>query len=116
MELLALGLAFILELIAFIGFAALGLLVPVPRLAQLGLSAVLLIGLMLFWGAYMAPRAPKPLPTREYYIVKLFIYSLAAGMLYRLYGPDTGIFFAAAVILNELALYKHNAERTGRAN
>jgi hypothetical protein len=111
MEPLGLLLAFILELIAFIGFAALGLLVPAARPVQLSICAALLIGLVVFWGKYMAPRATKPLSLKAYYLVKALVYGPAAYMVYTLYGHDTGIIFAVAVMLNEAALSKHNADR-----
>jgi hypothetical protein len=114
MEQLTLGLAFLLELTAFIGFAALGLLLPAPHALQLGLCMILLLALLAFWGRYMAPRAVKPLSLPRYYAVKAAIYGLAGFMLFRLYGPNTGIIFSAATILNELALYKHNAARLAR--
>jgi hypothetical protein len=116
MEVLGLTLAFILELIAFIGFAALGLLAPVPRLAQLGLCLILLSGLLVFWGRYMAPRAPKPFSLNAYYFAKALVYAPAAFMLDKLYSHDTGIIFATAALLNEAALYKHNATRLRKAN
>lgn len=111
MEQVMFGLAFILEIMAFVGFSALGLLVPAPHFVQLGLCALLFVVLVAFWGRFMAPRATHPLPLRAYYAVKTVIYGAAAFMIARLYGQDTGIIFTIALILNELALYKHNAER-----
>ena len=108
---MALGLAFILEIIFFIGFAALGLLLPVPHVVQLALCAALLIVLFVFWGKYMAPRAPNPLPLKFYYTAKVLVYGPAAFMIFRLYGQGTGIALVVAGILNELALHKHNATR-----
>jgi hypothetical protein len=37
-------------------------------------------------------------------------------MLDKLYSHDTGIIFATAALLNEAALYKHNATRLRKAN
>jgi hypothetical protein len=114
MEQLALALAFIIELLAFIGFAALGLLLPVPRPAQLGLCVILLVALIAFWGRYMAPRAANPLPLPLYYAAKALVYIPACFMILKLYADGSGIIFGAAIVLNELALYKHNAARLSR--
>jgi hypothetical protein len=111
MEQVMLGLAFILEIMAFVGFSALGLLAPAPRLVQLGVCLVLFAALVLFWGRFMAPRSTHPLPLKPYYIAKLIIYGSAAYMIIKLYGQGTGAAFTIALILNELALFKYNAER-----
>ncbi|HSW66770.1 MAG TPA: YrdB family protein [Bacillota bacterium] len=108
MKPIALALAFILELVAFIQFASIGQLLRAGPI----LHGILFIGLisavLVFWSVFMAPKAPKKLHGDAYYVAKTLIYAVAATAIYRLHGPGWGGAFIFAALLDEAVLYKHN--------
>jgi hypothetical protein len=105
---LNLTLAFLLEIVAFIGFAAVGFLLPVDTLFQI-ISVVLLFALLVvFWGRYMSPKAPKKVNLAAYYVIKFVIYAVAAFTLFHFYGQFESILFFAASLVNDSLLFKYN--------
>jgi Protein of unknown function (DUF2568) len=108
MKSVALGIAFLLEIIAFISFACFGLLLPIAHSFQLLVSALLFLALIMFWSSYMAPRAPKKFKVTAYYLSKLLIYALAAVVLFQTQNLLFFIVFVMAVIIDEITLFEHN--------
>lgn len=104
-------LAFLLEIIAFIGFAAVGFLFPIETLFQV-ISAVALFALLVvFWSRFMSPRAPQKVNLTTYYLVKFVLYGTAAFTIFYLYGKFEGSLFFTAALLNDLLLFKYNKNR-----
>ena len=105
MQFIALAIAFILELIAFVSFAALGLLAPADKIVR-GILVVVLLGVVVtFWSLYMAPQASMKLDGGLYYLAKATIYLIALIPLYVLGQPAWAGAFALAVIIDEAFLY-----------
>jgi hypothetical protein len=104
----ALGAAFLLEIVAFISFASVGFLFSVTHFVQLVIAFVLFVTLITFWSLYMAPKAPKKFKVVPYYVSKAVIYSLAALSIFKSHGVTLGILFVVFVILDEALLFKHN--------
>lgn len=107
MKLLALALAFILELIAFGSFAALGLLAPGGKIVRGALVVVLLGIVVTFWALYMAPQSPMKLDGTLYYVAKATIYLIAAIPLYVLGQPLWAGAFVLAILIDEAILYAY---------
>ena len=86
-------LAFLLELVAVIGFSCIGFLIPYPTTLQSIISLLLLVCLILFWGRFMAPKAPKRVGLIAYYTIKSIIYCVAAVSIFHFYGLTLVILF-----------------------
>lgn len=108
---LNLTLAFLLEIIAFLGFAAIGLLLPIDTLFQIISCVVLFAVLIVFWGRFMSPKAPKKVTLPTYYVIKFVIYAVAAFAIFHLYGPFQSILFFAASLLNDSLLFNYNKNK-----
>lgn len=106
MQLLFLAVAFILELIAFAAFAAVGYLLPIHATLQLLVATILLILVVAFWGLYMAPKAPRKLEKRAYYLAKFSVYGISAIALLNLMSPEAAVGFTVAVAIDEAYLIK----------
>lgn len=105
MQFIALAIAFILELIAFASFAALGWLAPADKIVR-GVLVIVLLGVVItFWSLYMAPQASMKLNDGLYYLAKATIYLIAAIALYALGQQTWAGIFVAAVIIDEAILY-----------
>lgn len=103
-----LTLAFLLEIIAFFAFAAVGFLLPTTTLLQI-LCSVGTFGLLIsFWGVFMSPKASKKLRLTHYYVVKFIIYAVATFVLYRLVGQTEALLFFIVALLNDCLLFTHN--------
>jgi hypothetical protein len=78
-------LAILLELVAVIGFSCIGFLIPYPTTLQIIISLLLLVCLILFWGRFMAPKAPKRVGLIAYLHNKkrylLYCYSIYFSLL-----------------------------------
>lgn len=111
MKSFGLGVAFVLEIIAFISFASLGLLFPVGHILQILLSVFLFVVLIIFWSVFMAPKAPQKLKLVPYYISKFIIYSLAAVYIFERQKPIIGVLFVIAALIDEKVLFEHNTSR-----
>jgi Protein of unknown function (DUF2568) len=107
----ALAAAFILELVAFIGFASSSFLLPLDMPLQIIMFVILLSALVVFWGRFMAPRAPKKLKPVLYYLAKASIYIVAAYTLFQITENVFGVLFIATVVIDEAILFKHNEGR-----
>ena len=108
MQTLLLALAFLLEIAAFIGFAAFGYVFPLDSWLKVVLFIILFAALIIFWSVFMAPKAPKKLNPLPYYLAKAPIYVLAAITIFATQGTSLGVTFAVLAILDELLLFKHN--------
>lgn len=106
----ALGLAFLLELVAFIAIADLGLLLPGPLAVRAAAFTLLLAGIVVFWSVYMAPKAPRKLKTRNYYLAKSIIYGVSAVSLAVEQTMFLATCFVAAALFSERIIYKHNLQ------
>lgn len=106
MKSLALAVAFLLEVIALIEVASLGYFISRNNNAHLASAVVLLVALSIFWGRYMAPKAPNHLTRLSYYIAKALIYLVAAASLWFRQLPVWSLLFVAAAILDDLYLFK----------
>ncbi len=112
MKFISLSAAFILELIAFVGFASAGFLLPVSNVFHIISFVVLLSILIVFWSLYMAPHASQKFSVVPYYVAKLLIYAIAAFMLLESKGAAICIIFILVFLTDELLLFKHNAAKT----
>lgn len=108
MRSLNLFLAFIIEIVAFVSFAAIGFLLPTSVVFQIISALALFTLLVIFWGKYMSPRAPKKVGLKLYYLVKFTLYAVAAVSLFYKYGQLYTIIFAALSIFNEATLFNYN--------
>jgi len=105
---LALTAAFLLELIAFVSFAAFGYLLHLSTALHLALFVILLSVLIGFWALFMAPRAVYKFKVLPYYLAKGLIYAISATTLFALKGPLWGGLFVILALVDELVLFKHN--------
>lgn len=108
MKNIGLGLAFLLEIIAFFSFAGLGSLFHISSVLQAISFVVLLSLLILFWSLFMAPRAAKKLSVVPYYISKVMIFSLSALVIFEKQTVILGVLFVVACLLDEVLLFRHN--------
>jgi hypothetical protein len=108
MQGIALTLAFLLEIVAFIAFAAAALFLPGGSAVHIAVGAVLLGAVIGFWGMYMAPKAPHKFAAPRYYTAKSLIYTVAAITLFMQASIAAGAWFVALALLDEAFLYKHN--------
>jgi uncharacterized protein DUF2568 len=105
---LNLALAFLLEIVAFLGFAATGLLLPIDTLFQI-ISIILLFALLIvFWSRFMSPRAPKKVNLATYYLIKFVIYGIAAFTIFNFFGQFESILFFTVFLLNDSLLFTYN--------
>jgi hypothetical protein len=108
MKTLALALAFLLEVVAFVSFSCLGVLLPLTHPAYIAIFVALFISLITFWGLFMAPKAIHKFRPPAYYLLKAIIYVLAALVLWLEVSPLLSLAFATCVVIDEAALFKHN--------
>jgi uncharacterized membrane protein YfcA len=109
---LNLTLAFLLEIIAFLGFSMTGLLLPADTLFQI-ISVLFLFALLIvFWGRFMSPRAPKKVSLATYYSIKFIIYGIAAFTIFHLYGQFESILFFTVSFLNDSLLFNYNKSQS----
>ena len=100
--------AFLLEIVAFLGFAAIGLLLPIDTFLQIISAIILFVSLVIFWSQFMSPRAPKKVNLAAYYFIKFVIYAVATYAIFHLYEQFASLLFFAAFILNDGLLFHHN--------
>lgn len=112
MQTILLALAFLLELIAFISFAAISYVLNLANNLKLALFVILLMALVVFWSFFMAPKASRKFRTVPYYVSKALIYTISAITLCSLHGMLTGGVFVALVLLDETMLFKHHTDKT----
>jgi len=108
---LFLALAFVLELIAFVSFGAIGYVFTMSLVLKIVIFIVLLILVITFWSVYMAPRAIKKLDTRTYYASKAAIYTVSAITIFGTHGVVLGTIFVALCLVDEAFLFRHNLEK-----
>lgn len=106
---LAYALGFIVELVAWSGFAAIAFWVSSGVIAWV-FAVVLFVVVVGFWSIWMAPKAPRKFGILMYYICKILIYAVAVVTLWR-WNNAWSIAFAAAALLSEPFLYRHNLEQ-----
>lgn len=103
MRTLNLGLKFVLELAAIGLLAAWGFRTGDGALAPvLGLGAPL--AMVLVWGRYAAPRAPRRLDTSARVPVELTIFAVAGGLAFGAGLRIVAVVFLVAVVVNAVAL------------
>jgi hypothetical protein len=110
MNVLLLTLAFLLELVAFGSFAAVGFLMPVSFVWQCIIALILFILFAVFWGIFMSPRAPKKFSPVVYYVAKATLYTVSAYVLFVKTPHSIAISFIILSILDDVFLYKHNLQ------
>lgn len=111
MHVIGLLLAFICEIIVFACFAYIGFTLDVALPIQLFVSALFFVGIIVFWGFFMSPKANKQFGVVGYYIAKSVIYGIAAIVIFYATNEVLGMLFIAAIISCELLLIKHNISR-----
>lgn len=104
-------LAFVIEIVAFIGFAAISFLLPIETLFQAIGAIVLFALLVIFWSRFMSPKATKKVGLATYYLIKFILYGIAALTIFYLYGRFEGILFFTIALLNDLLLFKYNKKQ-----
>ena len=108
MQAILLTLAFILEIVAFISFAAFGYVFPVDNWLKIVLFVLLFALLIVFWSLFMAPKAPKKFSPLPYYLAKTPIYAVSAITIFVTQGTSWGLTYVALAFVDELLLFKHN--------
>ncbi len=108
MKNLALAVAFLLELVAFVAFASFGYLFTSNNTLHITLFVALGSLVIVFWSLFMAPKAPKKLKVTQYYVAKSIIYAVSAVTICGLKGTFLGVLFVVAAAADELLLHKHN--------
>lgn len=111
---LALALAFLLELVAFGYFAAVSFTFDLAKPVQIALFVVLLGALITFWSIFMAPRAVKKFKPFAYYVAKAVVYGVSAYAIYQLASPKWFWIFVVCAVLDDIVLFKHNLEQPSR--
>lgn len=111
MNILALTLAFLLELVAFGYFAAVSLTLDIAKPIQIALFVALLGALIAFWSMFMAPRAIKKFRPLPYYIAKAMIYAVSTYAIFKLVGATWCYLFVVCALLDEIILFRHNLEQ-----
>ncbi|GAB4013225.1 YrdB family protein [Nocardioides ultimimeridianus] len=98
-----LGLKFVLELCAIGLLAAWGLRTGHGALAPvLGVAAPL--AMILVWGRYAAPRAPRRLGTRTRVPLELAIFAAAGALAFGAGLRTVAVVFLVAVVMNAVGL------------
>lgn len=100
-------LAFLLELAAFGAFGLITDILPVSRLMQNILWALLVVALVYFWVTYMAPKAKHRLDWNKYYPAKAALYSVAAISIYYHLGIVWASIFIGLSLAVEFILYPY---------
>jgi hypothetical protein len=97
---LNLTVSFLLELVALVVFGVWGSQVGEGTLMKviLGLGAPLLM--IVFWGAWMAPRSPRRLQDPWHLVFEILIFGAAVLALLHINRPDLGLILAVVIILN----------------
>ncbi|HSX46105.1 MAG TPA: YrdB family protein [Candidatus Saccharimonadia bacterium] len=103
---LALLVAFLLEIVAFLSFSWLGSLFNFKGWSSLVLFFVLLALLTVFWSVFMAPKAPRRIKPPAYFIIKAVIYALAASVLWEKQNPAFAVGFVALSLIDEVIIFK----------
>lgn len=107
----AYALGFIVEIVAWVGFAAVAFWISSGIIAWI--LAIILFALVVgFWSVWMAPKAPRKFGAPMYYVCKILIYAVAAVVLWR-WNNAWAIAFVVATLLSEPFLYQHNLEQPG---
>jgi hypothetical protein len=96
-----LALAFLLELCLLAALGYWGFRVGQGPLAKwaLGLGSPLLLAAV--WGAFMAPKAWRPLPGVAHLLAAIVLFGLGAAALYAAGQSRLAWIFAVAVVLNQ---------------
>ena len=102
---IALTIALLLELVAFVSFASVSFLFPVNNALHITLFVVLMMVVITFWSAFMAPRARRRFIASKYYPAKLIIYAISAVAISGIEGLGLSVSFVAAVVIDELLLH-----------
>jgi hypothetical protein len=100
-------LTFVLELVAFFGFAAFGYTFNISDSAQIMSFAALLTVLVIFWARYMSPRAPCPISPQYAYAARALIYGAAGYTLYVLLHSNAAAIFICVWLADEILLRKY---------
>jgi hypothetical protein len=108
MKYIALGLAFLIELVAFVSFSCLGLFINTSRLFHIVVVICLFVAITLFWNLFMAPRAPHKFRIRFYYLTKLVIYALASYVLLHTLNSIWCAVFIICALVDDVTLYRHH--------
>jgi hypothetical protein len=107
-----LGIAFLLELIAFFGFCSIEWIFTTSVILKFIIFIVLFILLTVFWSLYMAPRAIKKFEPISYYQAKTVVYTIAAISIFSIFGKMILIIFIILSVLDEVFLYEHNLQKS----
>ena len=100
-----LAIGFLVELLAWVGCAALGFVFFDSWLSWIA-TAIIFVTVVVFWGLYMSPKARYALPIVPYYACKSIIYVVAGAALYH-FSPPLLYGSLASVVMSEPFLYKH---------
>lgn len=100
-------LAFLLEIVAFGGFALVTELFLSDASKPNYAWFALLIVLVIFWSLFMSPKAIRRLPWRYYYPVKALIYAVAAVSIAWHLNIAIGLIFAVAALVTDALLYPY---------
>jgi hypothetical protein len=112
MRVVAIVLAFILELWAFAAYAYAGFAAPIAGVYKVlfGLGFITIV--ITFWGMFMAPKASKRLNLLPYRIAKTVIFGLAAVILLLYDHTKLALIFAALTVIDEILLARYEGGRT----
>lgn len=116
MKLVSLGLAFLLELVAFIFFSAIPFTFDIERYIQIAFTGIIFVVIILFWSRFMSPKANEKFGVTGYYLSKFFIYAASAYSIFELAHVSIFWVFVAAVLLDELLLLRHNMNSLSRVS
>lgn len=106
MKYLAYAVAFIVELVVWAALASIGLYGSESRVVGWMLTILIFVTTVVFWSVCMAPKAPYPLSTAGYYLVKFVLYA-AAGYIVWQHSQAGALWLLAAVIISEPFAYRH---------
>lgn len=110
MKWIFLALAFVLEVIAWVAFSAVGYTLHISSGLKLGMFIVLFVAMIGFWAVFMAPKSSRKFGTKAYYVAKTLIYAVSAYVIFQSKGVKLGALFVALTLLSEAVLCKHNLE------
>lgn len=100
-----LGLAFFLELAALAALGYWGYQTGNGALMQVVLCVGLPLLTAVFWGAFIAPRAPKKVSKGLRPVLQLIVFGAATIALFAVGQTTLAIIFAALVVINMVLIY-----------
>lgn len=106
MQLIALAMALLLEVFAFVGFAGLSFFLPYGETVRAVVLILLLALLTAFWAVFMAPKSKRKISGTPYFVAKSVVFVLGAIGLTNFWWFGYSVIFLALFVADEFILAK----------